>query len=264
LYKHSLYGVAAPELGWVPAPRYILRRARVLRHLKQGRSLRALDVGCGAGALLVDLSERHFRCVGLEAAPEAAAVAKAVSAKAYVEILSEPDPNWSQTFDVISAFEVLEHIRDDKTALASWIKWLKPNGLFIASVPCHMDRWSVLDDWAGHVRRYERQELEALFTGAGLEIMAFEGYGFPLVNLISGRRTKHYQAEMDKRATEKNLDQSTAASGIDRSGLVQVFDKLCSPLGLAAMWVAIHLQNLFLRTDWGDGYLVVGRLREGR
>ncbi|MER9437166.1 class I SAM-dependent methyltransferase [Mesorhizobium sp. M0618] len=261
MFKHFLYGTAAPELGWVPAPRYILRRSRVLHHLKIGKGRRSLDIGCGAGALLLDLYDRGFEATGLESGPEAASVAKALAVQTSIKILSDPDPQWRGTFDVISAFEVLEHIKDDHEALGIWVSWLKPGGLFLVSVPCHMKRWTVSDDWAGHVRRYERQELKDLFEKAGLDIVVFESYGFPLVNLVSGRRTKYYQAEMDKRSAIKDLDQSTASSGVDRSGLTGVFNKMCTWPGLMAMWLSIQLQRPFLRTDLGDGYFVVGRFR---
>jgi len=261
VFMHFLYGTAAPELGWVPAPRYILRRSRVLHHLKIGKGRCSLDIGCGAGALLVDLHGRGFEATGLESGPEAASVAKALTLQTSVKILSEADPQWHSTFDVISAFEVLEHIKDDHEALGLWVSWLKPGGLFLASVPCHMKRWTVSDDWAGHVRRYERQELKDLFENAGLDIVALESYGFPLVNLVSGQRTKYYQAEMDKRSAIKDLDQSTASSGVDRSGLTGVFNKMCTWPGLLAMWSAIQLQRPFVRTNLGDGYFVVGRLR---
>src|SRR5262249_29477295 len=159
LKRHFLYGVEAPELGWVPAPRYLLRRDRVLRHLGEGNGRTVLDIGCGAGALLADLAERNFNCVGLESSTQAAQVARAVnSGKRNVSIVTEPGDNWQKKFDVLLALEVLEHISEDHKALETWLSWLKPGGLVVVSVPSHMRKWSVSDEWAGHVRRYERED----------------------------------------------------------------------------------------------------------
>ena len=49
---HPVYGISFPERGWVPAPRYLLRRDRVLRLLARLPVGRLLEIGCGSGALL--------------------------------------------------------------------------------------------------------------------------------------------------------------------------------------------------------------------
>lgn len=160
--RHFLYGVEAAELGWLPMPRYLLRRARVLHHLGRGERRKVLDVGCGAGALLADLSARGFDCTGLETSAKAREIASLINDPfPATRIFDEPRHDWTNRFDVVMAFEVLEHIQDDQAALEGWCAWLKPGGLFIASAPCHMSKWSLSDEWAGHVRRWDHQKAPA-------------------------------------------------------------------------------------------------------
>ena len=72
-----------------------------------------------------------------------------------VTIHSEIQNNWQETFDFILAFEVLEHIEDDVSALREWWNGVKFPGHRLLSVPAHPERWNASDEWEGHFRRYE-------------------------------------------------------------------------------------------------------------
>lgn len=262
--RHFLYGVEAPELGWVPMPRYLLRRARVLHHLGRGEGRKVLDIGCGAGALLADLSARGFDCTGLETSPKAREIARLINASCpATAIAAEPGRDWANRFDVVMSFEVLEHIQDDHAAMMQWRAWLKPGGTFITSVPCHMSKWSPSDTWAGHVRRYEEDEIRALLTSSGLEVIRFETYGYPFLRAIDALRKRHYAGALQARpgTGALALSQSTAESGVDR-GELRGFYTLCkTPPGIAMMIGAMQLQKAFLRSSRGDGFLIVARSR---
>ena len=62
-------------------------------------------------------------------------------------------------FDVIGAFDVIEHIDDDVAALKEIHKALKPDGGILMMVPRHMFLWSALDTTAHHKHRYSGVEL---------------------------------------------------------------------------------------------------------
>src|SRR3546814_1259154 len=68
-------GIVAPDAGWVPPIRYLLRRARILELLRKQPVGRLLEVGCGAGALLCDLTRRGYAAQGLETSDKALPVA---------------------------------------------------------------------------------------------------------------------------------------------------------------------------------------------
>ena len=67
--------------GWVPAPRYLLRRARILSLLKQFKPGRVLEFGCGAGALISELSPLGYKCIAIEESENAIFLAKKFNEK---------------------------------------------------------------------------------------------------------------------------------------------------------------------------------------
>ena len=92
-------------------------------------------------------------------------------------------PFGDETFDVVSAFDVVEHCDDDGRAVAELARVLTPGGRMLLSVPAYQWAWSDHDVQAGHHRRYTRPELVRLVEGSGMEVVratyAFSGV-FPL------------------------------------------------------------------------------------
>jgi SAM-dependent methyltransferase len=82
--------------------------------------------------------------------------------------------------DLVCAFEVLEHLDDDRAVLREWLTRLAPGGRFIASVPSDPDRFGPWDELAGHQRRYSDDGLRQLMADVGLTTEAVEPYGFPI------------------------------------------------------------------------------------
>src|SRR5688500_12864279 len=57
-------------------------------------------------------------------------------------------------FDLVTAFDVIEHVEDDSRVFDELTRVLKPEGCLIFSVPLHPSRWTRFDDYVGHARRY--------------------------------------------------------------------------------------------------------------
>lgn len=74
-------------------------------------------------------------------------------------------------FDVIGAYDVLEHIADDAGVLAQFHRALRPGGGVVLAVPQHPWLWSAEDEVGGHVRRYRRGELEDRLRAAGFDVV---------------------------------------------------------------------------------------------
>lgn len=259
----ALLGPAFPELGWVPAPRYLMRRARIIELSRDLPPGRLLEAGPGAGTLLVEFAQRGFRCEALELSDEARGMAGELIAASgqQVRIHDRVQDAWRNAFDYVFAFDVLEHIEDDVGALAAWGSWLKPGGALLLSVPARMKLWTAGDEWAGHFRRYERGQLIQLLEAAGFEIEVFECYGFPLTNLTERLSAKAYRKltlrqqgtdEDDRRA---NNDRS----GIDRRPHLRIYPLLKSLPGRLAIRFFLATQRLFLGRDWGSGYVLRAR-----
>jgi SAM-dependent methyltransferase len=77
-------------------------------------------------------------------------------------ILDLPYPD--HTFDLVCAFDVLEHVHDDQRAAAELERVCKPGGMVCVTVPAFMFLWSKHDDVNHHFRRYTRPQLSQLFN----------------------------------------------------------------------------------------------------
>ncbi len=255
-------GIIMPEIGWSPPIRYLLRRDRILSALKTVPTGKLLEIGCGAGALLHDLARMGFAVQGLETSDEARSKAEKIAQQTRPPhgVHAAPQAGWDAYFDVICAFDVLEHIEDDHAALDQWLQWMTPQGQIILSVPAHRSRWGAGDEWAGHWRRYDRQDIRQLIQSHGLEIHRFECYGFPLANATEWLGNHAYRKLIRQRG-EKTKQQATASSGIDRRGYARFGKLTASVPAKALISTASALQTMTLNTDWGSGYLLLASRR---
>lgn len=257
--EHPHYGLVLPEHGWVPSPRYVMRRDRILEKVQLLAPGRALEIGCGVGALLHDLARRGYACEALETSPDALTVATQVLGHhSDVRLHATPEHSWVDRFDLVLALEVLEHIEDDRGALQQWVDWIAPGGHLILSVPAHQRRWNPTDEWAGHFRRYESAGLRDLLSQVGLRVLDVDCYGFPLANLLEHVRAATWQRG---RSTEDAAQraQRTATSGTNRSVESRLFPLQASLPGTLAMRALCRVQRAFARTELGNGFLVMAQ-----
>lgn len=256
----ALMGPAFPDSGWVPAPRYLMRRARILELSDDLPPGRLLEIGPGAATLLMEFARRGFRCDALELSEEARALAARLipASGQAITLHAAPAQDWDGRFDSLFAFDVLEHIEDDVAALHQWHAWLKPGGTLLLSVPARMKLWTAGDEWAGHFRRYERDALKALVESAGFALDRFECYGFPLTNVTekvsarSYRKTMRRQAGSDEQSRRLNNDRS----GIDRRPVMRLYPLMKSLPGKLGLRFFMGVQDLCLDRDWGSGYVL--------
>jgi SAM-dependent methyltransferase len=118
--------------------------------LRNNKSKRILEFGCGTGILLKQLQEEGFTSLmGYEPSQTA-------RDNSYLPI-QDTMPDGS--FDIILILDVLEHIEDDRATLDMLKTHLAPGGSFIISVPAFMTIWSEHDEKNHHYRRYTKRSL---------------------------------------------------------------------------------------------------------
>lgn len=81
------------------------------------------------------------------------------------------------TFELVSAFDVIEHAEDDRRIFSEVGRVLKEGGFFIFSVPLHAGLWTKFDEFVGHVRRYDPADLLALLAAHDLVLERSAAYG---------------------------------------------------------------------------------------
>ena len=173
---------------------YVARRRVLLSWLKDslamvGRTasgLRLLDYGCGTGMNLVHLASMGA-AFGVDPAPDAIAFCRERGLENVMHARSLAEINVSDLFggefDVVTMFDVLEHIPDDVTALRRIRELLKPGGLLVVTVPAFAWLWSGEDVVSEHLRRYTRASLTRVLREAGYETLRMSYFNtllFPL------------------------------------------------------------------------------------
>ena len=96
-----------------------------------------------------------------------------------------------QTFDVVAAFDVLEHIADDVGALRRIGESLAPEGVLVVTVPAYAWLWSRHDELSHHVRRYRRRDLRAALEAGGYDVERATYFNAALFPVAAAVRLVH-------------------------------------------------------------------------
>ena len=134
--------------------------------------LDVLEVGCGIGGVIAALRQfPNLRFTGSEIYLQGLRYARARMPEVDFIQLDATDIPFRSAFDVVGAFDVLEHIPDDEKAMSEIARALRPARLFIVTVPQYPWLWSTLDELVSHKRRYRKQELLAKLNRAGFDVI---------------------------------------------------------------------------------------------
>ena len=121
-----------------------------------------LDLGSADGPSVGWLRERGHR-IGMDIDPRGLQVGDVCGSALRL-------PFAAASFDVVAAFDVIEHCEPEERALAEVSRVLRPGGRFLMSVPAYQWAWTAHDDHNGHYRRYSRKRAIAALTRAGFEV----------------------------------------------------------------------------------------------
>lgn len=158
---HHLEAQQGEDYWWASARREILRKV-MATHLAADPSRDLLEVGCGSGANIPMLSA-FGKLATLEVSDTAAAIFHDRFPE--IDLFHQPIPTaLNREFDVICAFDVIEHI-DEEESTVNWLHHhLRQDGWLFVTVPAMPWLWSDYDDGAHHFRRYTRDRLENILV----------------------------------------------------------------------------------------------------
>lgn len=206
---------------------------------------RVLDLGCGRGTLSARLTSSGYAVIGLDYSLAFARYVRAQTngAASVVQADAAALPFANATFDAVVSGEVFEHLQDDRRAAREVARVLRRGGWLAATVPAGPGRFNWTDQWAGHVRRYDRTGLRRLFSDAGLVIDRADYWGFPFMRL--------YQTVIQGpaiRAKARAAPLATSAGGVGRH-----------PAVVATLGALFRLDPISPRLSSGAGLIVLAR-----
>lgn len=245
-----------------PVPRYLMRLdciARLLDTHPLPHIRNFLEIGPGMGDVAAHLLQRYPETKGqlLEFSDTAAHQLKqrfACNERLCISTQDLSTASLTSHFDLILAFEVLEHIENDLSALQHIHAALKPGGIVLISVPAFMKKWQKVDNWAGHYRRYEKQELQDKLTDTGFKIHFLWCYGFPVTNLVYPLRQLYY------RASHPKIDHDSKQLASQQSGIHRPLHAPgWSPWLARLMTPLFVMQHSTRHSNLGDGWIVLAQ-----
>lgn len=235
------------------APGSILQLMHVKRRFRRIKKGRFLEFGSGEGQLSKILLDLGWEGVGVDMNPESCQRNSKLNEQfckngRYRVICGNVvNQNFQSSFDLIISSMVIEHIPDQKLLeLFKQIKNLLSDSGFIATlVPSGMKFWSVEDDIAGHVKRYEAKDIEELALKTSMNVRSIKGLTFPISNLllpISSYLIKKQEGwKLDLDIEEKTIKSSSR----DVVGKTRFPEALNVILNEVFMWPLYILQRVF-------------------
>lgn len=152
---------------------WFLGRREVIRRLINSRlsgPLRILDWGCGPGGNYHMLS-RFGGVTSVDASDSSLYLCRERGMPNVIKACTLQDFPTETRFDLVTNFDVLEHIEDDEGFVRDLRTVLEDNGHVLVTVPAHQFLWSDLDRLLGHVRRYSKSDLVKCFEKAGYTVI---------------------------------------------------------------------------------------------
>jgi SAM-dependent methyltransferase len=212
-----------------------------------------LEVGCGRGAFGARIASQ-YNYLGLEPDESSCSVAAArIAAVGAGEVRNATTSSLGhEAFDLVCAFEVIEHIEDDAAAAKEWASHIRPGGWMLLSVPADQHRYGPMDEYVGHFRRYGPEQLTSVMAGVGLSGIVIRRYAFPLGHVLEAGRNALGKRRLARSST--SVAERTAASG----RLYQPGGSLLGTANRIGTAPFRGLQRMF--PDRGVGIVALGRL----
>ena len=217
-----------------------------------------LEIGPGEGAGACRLA-RGRRYTGVELSDRTRPITEARLAAQGTPgrlVASLDDLGPEEQFDLVCAFEVIEHIEDDRSALATWRARVRPGGALVLSTPNDPERMGPHDEVAGHFRRYCVEELAALAREVGLVDVEVIGVGYPFGFALEAFRNRTAARRLARTSGADVADLDVAARTELSSSIMQ------PPAWSGAATRVASAPGRWLQRRWpdrGTGLVLVAR-----
>ena len=166
---YAIEAAIEAEHWWFEGRRRLF--CRIIRDIGATPDWAVLDVGTSTGTNLRMLRDMGFeRVTGVDNSESAIEFCRS---KGFgpVRLGDAQDlPFDTESFDLVLATDIIEHVPDDARAMDELARLLKPGGTALITVPAFMALWGHNDDTAHHRRRYRLRDVTVLARTAGLEI----------------------------------------------------------------------------------------------
>lgn len=192
-----------------------------------------LDIGCGTGAIMDFVRSKGYTVEGVDMSEDALQYCRKKNLTVHHGV-AEKLPLENNSFDVVIASDVLEHITDDVAVVREVARVLKPGGIFIITVPAHQLLFSYHDHALHHVRRYSKEGLRRVLTTAFTVEFISWIHLIILVPAACVRVMQHFlknNGESDVGPASRMVNLVMRAVYVVELGFFRIFHKL--PFGLS-------------------------------
>lgn len=197
---------------------------------------RVLDMGCGSGGMTAELLRRGCDVVSQDVSEAMVSMCRRYLEReglpsGGVRLAGVDDIRETAEFDAIVSLDVIEHIEDDRRALAIMRRAIKDTGRLVLSVPALSRLYGPKDEQIGHFRRYDRAPLVALIEESGFTVDSVRYWNvigvLPVwLSVVRGKRLDESMRYSGRSRAQRALNAAL------RLWFTEVENRVAPPLGL--------------------------------
>ncbi|MFV0388122.1 MAG: class I SAM-dependent methyltransferase [Pyrinomonadaceae bacterium] len=205
-----------------------------------GKNLKILDVGCGTGANLEMLAS-YGDAEGVDVSDDALKFSRAKGLKVH-KGLAEELPFADDSFDLVTALDVVEHLDDDIAGLREMNRVLRKGGKTLIFVPAFMWLWGVQDDISNHRIRYTKAQIVERMKEAGFQInrATFANFTF-FAPILLGRTVMKITGTKPESENNINFSALNGLFGKIFASEAKILKRFNAPIGVSIVLVGSKL-----------------------
>jgi SAM-dependent methyltransferase len=240
-------------------PIEFLERSLIKSGLKKRNLLKDpyLEVGCGDGFNLEEFSKIGMSGAVIDTSIEAIRIVKSKNLRGVEPICADfmTYDNYRSYPKVILILNVLEHIGDDNCFIEKAMELLSHGGFLIISVPARSRSYGFADANAGHIRRYDENELREKIERYGFTIDEWLDVGFPI-----NRSYTWAFNYLNRKRPKVPIEAQTKISGIrNKTGYYPGKFDFIAKIAFPILKILIQIDRLFIRSGLGNNFIVFAK-----